>query len=115
MHNKFTSPMIQGTIRLANDTNLNTYITSYTATFLKIYHARFSSCELYIQFDSETDANKQNKFIYRAMVKFDLFDDGGDIMLPLRNTLYLNGTPYGFITECSFDRTNDMVMRIELF
>ena len=82
---------------------------------MNIYCGKPPCCELYIQFDSEMDTDKKDKFIYRAMMTFDLFDDGGNIIFPLRNTLYLNGTPYGFITQCSFSRTYDMDMRIELF
>ena len=116
MRNKFTNPVIHGTIRLYNITTLDTHFTNYKAIFLQYCEGRIPTCELYIEFDSETKLENQNKFIFRGKVNFDIFDKDGYQKLPSLFTLYLNNTPYGLIRYCSFDGEDfNMLMRIELF
>ena len=89
MRNKFTNPVIHGTIRLYNITTLDMYTTNYKAIFLQYCEGRIPTCELYIEFDS--DNNIYSNYIMRAMVVVFNTDINKNEML------YVNGTPYANI------------------
>jgi hypothetical protein len=65
--------------------------------------------DIYIESDSEKDITKKDKYIYRAMLKFnkDDDDDEEDVQTSIRAShqqyLYLNGTNYGEILDALFN------------
>ena len=73
-------------------------------------------CGINIQFDSENNPEKQDKFIYRSKLYFQPSGNDLDFMNWKAQYLYLNGTQYGIINDCNIDTTDfRMNMTIELF
>jgi hypothetical protein len=118
MHNPiFTKPIIEGTITLSNTSTFDTYITKCTLTFLKIFSVRNNIYyELYVQFDSENDVNKKDKFIYRSKINFRQIENYWEFIYENEYYLYLNSSPYALIRDCYIDTIDfRMNMIIELF
>lgn len=116
MRTKFTHPFIECEIHLFNMSTLDTYTSSCKVIFLEIFGGRDSQYELYIQFDSENNPEKQDKFIYRSKLYFQPSGNDLDFMNWKTQYLYLNGTQYGIINDCNIDTTDfRMNMTIELF
>jgi hypothetical protein len=118
MRNKFTNPVFYGIVTLFNISNQSIYFSSYKAVFLEVYGGRPPACKLYIEFDSETNIENQNKFMFRSQVDFNIFLNEEHVFQTLLRdfTLYLNTTPYGLIKYSHFNNeTFEMSMTIELF
>jgi hypothetical protein len=117
MRTKFTHPFIECEIRVYNMSTTEIYFTKCKVIFLDIVFGQIDTeCELYIQFDSENDVEKQDKFIYRSKVYFQPSGNDLDFVYWKAQYLYLNGTQYGIIKDCDIDTIDfRMNMTIELF
>ena len=85
--------------------------SSYTPQFIgrhkTIVYDSGDTLKLYIEFDSETDPDKQNQFIYRAFVHVCMVTDDTyyHTMSGVRD-LFLNGTLYGWIDAVGLNMIN---------
>ncbi len=103
LHNRLDSYIVEGLIDI---NNIRTYEIERNLEYKAIlYQYIDGSFNMYIEVDSEKDIKKKDKYIYRAMVKFEGNNEGG-VMLREVQCLYLNGTNYGVIDEVLFNFEN---------
>ena len=115
--NKFYNPILNGIIKLYNNSNFDIFISNYHAIILKIETGMRTSIEFYIQFYKfKKKNNEMNEELFGGKIDFYLFDNDLDIRLSEYYTLFLNNQPYGIIHECNINKFNNyMNMEIELF
>lgn len=115
LHNRLDSYVIEGLIDI--HVGLGGYYTfEYKAIMFEYVDKAFA---LYIEVDSEKDASKKGKHIFRSMMTFDAEDEGGTLSVMPRNNydLFLNGTNYGFIYDgwYNYGRDNKIVLLAESY
>lgn len=109
LHNNLHTRLVEGLIDICDKKLLEvTRNLKYKAILFKYINGLFS---MYIEFDSETQPDKIDKHIYRAMVTFESYNAGG-IMYCDTPFIYLNGTHYGLVHGGIFKLEDK---KIELF
>jgi hypothetical protein len=103
LYNKY---VIEGDVRLFNDK----LFTEFRGRHKTIVYDYGDTLKLYIEFDSETDPDKQNKFIYRTFTHVHILTDYRycHSMSGVRD-LFLNGTLYGYIDAVALDNTTKAI------
>lgn len=113
LHNRVDTYIIEGEIDIHIGLG-GYYSLEYRAIMFECVDRAFA---LYIEVDSEKDASKKGKYIFRSMMTFDAEDDGGTLSIMQRNNydLFLNGTNYGFIYDgwYNYGRDNKIVLLAE--
>jgi hypothetical protein len=109
LHNNLHARLVEGLIDICNTKTMEvTRNLAYKAVLFKYINGLFS---MYIEFDSETQPDKKDKYICRAMVTFEAYNRGG-IMKGETQFIYLNGTHYGLVHGGVFKLEDK---KIELF
>lgn len=94
LHNNLHTRYVEGLIDICNT---KTFEVSrnlpYKAILFKYINGLFN---MYIEFDSETQPERKDKHIYRAMLTFERYNTCG-IMQSNTPFIYLNGTHYGIV------------------
>ena len=133
--NKYSKNLIEKSKIILHDASCHSYVFE---GLLSIYQERSRNIKdihyrgilfqhiggifyIYIESDSETEITKKDKYIYRAMLKFNKLrhnEDGiaADIICSHQHYLYLNGTNYGEILDGVFNYDiKEIALYIELF
>ncbi len=109
LHNNLNARLVEGLIDICDSKTMEvTRNLTYKAILFKYINGLFN---MYIEFDTETQADKKDKHIYRAMVTFEAYNAGG-IMHCDTPFIYLNGTHYGLVHGGIFKLEDK---KIELF
>jgi hypothetical protein len=109
LHKNSHTRLVEGLIDICDKRTLEiSRNLEYRAIMFKFINGLFS---MYIEFDSESDSKKKDKYIYRSMITFEAFNTGG-IMNRDTQFLFLNGTHYGLVHTGIFKLENQ---KIELF
>jgi hypothetical protein len=109
LHNNLHARLVEGFIDIADNKTMEvTRNLKYKAILFKYINGLFN---MYIEFDSETQPDKKDKYIYRAMITFKAYNTGG-IMQRETQFIYLNGTHYGIVHGGIFKLEDK---KIELF
>lgn len=93
--------VLEGNVLLEN----HKLFTRFTGTHRTIIHEYVNGTSaLYIEFDSETEQDKMDKYVYRSWVQV-INTDEGFYSMPNKHQseLYLNHILYGFIHWVSFE------------
>jgi hypothetical protein len=99
LHNNLYARLVEGLIDICDTKTMEvTRNLAYKAVLFKYINGLFS---MYIEFDSEKQADKKDKHIYRAMITFEAYNQGG-IMKSETQFIYLNGTHYGLVNRGIF-------------
>lgn len=113
LHNTLETYMIDLNVYIDNSKTREIFRDASCKCIL--YQYIDGSFNIYIEVDSERDSNKKDKFIYRAMLKFDGDNFGGTLSFNTQY-LYLNGTNYATIYDGWFNNTDkELILFIETF
>lgn len=101
-------------IIMEDSNNFDNFETNeFNAIVLKKFNPpniyQWPSVKLYFEFDSETDKEKQEKFIFRASCEFECYNGLDTFSTTSSEDLYLNGTLYATIRHMCIDTNNNTI------
>lgn len=107
LHNTLDTYSIEGFADILNyNTMTDDYHLDYKGIMFQFIDGSFN---LYVSIDTERDISKKDKYIYRAMLKFDISDESDNLIVSgdgNEQNVYLNGTNYGIIIDGCYSHKN---------